>query len=205
MNEHDFTLIMGTRRDIEIQPEGRSPVVHLLHDAKGAAALLNHLAQEFARRGLSTKTIRFDDARNALLPNSRGVAFLDGENLLLSPDQHRIGLFQHLATTTTSMIWLTSCGIVKGRNPDGAFVSGLLRTLGSENLAGYFLSVDIDAQDFHNYMSDKELGELAHCLVEKELALHPENGDNKVNREYVWQDGCLWVRGKHLTWWQRVT
>lgn len=89
------------------------------------------------------------------------------------------------------MIWLTSCGIVKGPNPDGAFVWGLLRTLGSENPAGYFLSVDIDAHDFH--LSDKELGELAHCLVEKELALHPENGDNKANREYVWQDGSLWV------------
>ena len=191
VNEHDFTLIMGTRRDIEMQPGGRSPVVHLLHDAKGAPALLNHLAQEFERRALSTKTIRFDDARDALLPNFRVVAFLDGENLLLSADQHRIGLFQHLATTTTSMIWLTSCGIVKGHNPDGAFVSGLLRTLGSENPAGHFLSVDIDAQDFR--LSDKELGELAHCLVEKELALHPENGDNEVNREYVWQDGCLWV------------
>lgn len=125
VNKHDFTLIMSTRRDIKIQPEERSPVIHLLHDAKGAPALLNHLAQEFARRGLSTKTIRFDDARNALLPNFRVVAFLDGENLPLSPDQHRIWLFQHLATTTTSMIWLTSCGIVKGRNPDGALVSVL--------------------------------------------------------------------------------
>lgn len=96
VNEHDFTLIMGTRRDMEIQPEGRSPVIHLLHAAKGAPALLNHLAQEFARRGLSTKTIRFDDARNALLLNSRVVAFSDGENLLLSPDQHRIGLFNIL-------------------------------------------------------------------------------------------------------------
>ena len=191
VNEHDFTLIMGTRRDIEMQHGGRSPVVYLLHDAKGAPALLNHLAQEFGQRGLSTKTIPFDDARDALLPNSRVVAFLDGENLLLSPDQHRIGLFQYLATTTTSMIWLTSCGIVKGCNPDGAFVSGLLRTLGSENPAGHFLSVDIDAQDFQ--LSDKELGELAHCLVDKELALHPENGDNEVNREFVWQDGCLWV------------
>lgn len=79
--------------------------------------------RNYARRGLSTKTVLFDDARNALLPNFRVFAFLDGENLPLSPDQHGIGLFQHLATTTTSMIWLTSCSIVKGRNPDGAFVS----------------------------------------------------------------------------------
>lgn len=181
VNEHNFTLIMGTRHDTEMQPRGRSPVVHLLHDAKGAPALLNHLAQEFERRGLSTKATRFDDACDVLLPNSRVVAFLDGEKLLLSADQHRIGLFQHLAATATSMIWLTSCGTVKGRNPDGAFVSGLLRTLGSENPAGHFFSVDIDAKDFQ--LSDEELRELAHCLVEKELALDPESGDNEVNRE----------------------
>lgn len=191
VNEHESTLMMCTRRDIEKQPDGRSPVIHLLHGAKGAPALLNDLAQEFERRGLSTKTIRFDDAREVSLPNSRVVAFLDGENLLLGADQHRIGLFQHLAATTASMVWLTSCGMVKGRNPDGAFVSGLLRTLGSENPAGQFLSVDIDANDFQP--SGKELGELVRCLVDQELALHPECGDNGVNREFAWQDGCLWV------------
>lgn len=191
VNEHDSALMMCTRRDAEKQPAGRSPVVHLLHGAKGAPALLNYLAQEFERRGLFTKTIRFDDARDVSLPNSRVVAFLDGENLLLGADQHRIGLFQHLAATTASMVWLTSCGIVKGRNPDGAFVLGLLRTLGSENPAGQFLSVDIDANDFQP--SDKELGELVRCLVDQELALHPESSDNGVNREFAWQDGCLWV------------
>ncbi|KAL8791268.1 MAG: hypothetical protein Q9213_000225 [Squamulea squamosa] len=191
VKEHDSTLMMCAQHDIKKQSNGRSPVVHLLHGAKGAPALLNHLAQEFEQRGLSTKTIRFDDARDVLLPNSRVIAFLDEENLLLGADQHRIGLFQHLAATTASMVWLTSCGIVKGRNPDGAFVSGLLRTLGSENPAGQFLSVDIDANDFEP--SDKELGELVRCLVDQELALHPDGGDDGVNREFAWQDGCLWV------------
>ena len=191
MKEHDSSLMMSTRRGTEKQADERSPVVHLLHGAKGAPALLNHLAKEFERRELSTKTIRLDDVRDALPPNSRVVAFLDGENLLLGADQHRIGLFQHLAATTASMVWLTSCGIVKGRNPDAAFVSGLLRTLGSENPAGQFLSVDIDASDFQP--SEEELGELVRSLADQELVLHPESGDNGVNREFAWQDGCLWV------------
>ena len=89
---------------------------------------------------------------------------MDEENLLLGANQHHIGLLQHLAATTASMVWLTSCGIVKGRNPDGAFVSGLLRTLGFDNPAGQFLSVDIDADDFQT--SDKELGELLRCLID---------------------------------------
>ena len=191
VNGNNSTLVMCTRRDTGRQPEGRSPVVHLLHGVKGAPALLHCLAQEFQQRGLSTEIIGFDDAKDVLLPNSRVVVFLDEENLLLDADQRRIGLFQHLAATSASMLWLTSCGIVKGRNPDAAFVAGLLRTLGSENPAGQFLSIDIDAEDFQP--SDKELGELVRCLVDQELALHPESGDIGVNREFAWQDGCLWV------------
>ena len=191
VTELDSTLMMCTRRDAEKQPQSTSPMVLLLHGSKGAPALLNHLAHEFERRGLPTRTARFDDAREVSLPNSRVVAFLDGENLLLGTDQHRIRLFQHLAVNTASMVWLTSCGIVKGRNPDGAFVSGLLRTLGSENPGGRFLSIDIDGNDFQT--SDKELGELVRCIVDQELALHSENDDKGVNREFAWQDGCLWV------------
>lgn len=55
-------------------------------------------------------------------------------------------LFQYLAANTASMVWLTSCGLVKGRNPDGSFVPGLLRTLGTDSPAGQFLSVNIDAK-----------------------------------------------------------
>jgi SAM-dependent methyltransferase len=119
VNEQDSTLATSTRRIItEDQPGGGNPVVHLLHGSKGEPALLNHLAQELERRGLSTKTIPFDNAQDITDPDSRVVAFLDGENLLLGArtDQHRLGIFQHLTATTASMIWITSCGISKGRN-----------------------------------------------------------------------------------------
>jgi acyl transferase domain-containing protein/NADPH:quinone reductase-like Zn-dependent oxidoreductase/SAM-dependent methyltransferase/acyl carrier protein len=194
VDEQESTLILSTRRvTTDDQPDGGSPVVHLLHGSKGAPALLNHLAQEFERRGLPTKTVRFDDARDIPGPDSRVVAFLDGENLLLGAkaDQHRLGIFQHLAATTASMVWITSCGIAKGRNPDGAFVAGLLRTLGTENPAGQFLSVDIDAEDFQP--SDKELGDLVRSLADREFTLQPDSGDEGVNREFSWQDGYLWV------------
>src|SRR5205823_5787260 len=106
--EHDLTLLMSTQHSTEKQRDERIPEIHLLHGRKGSPALLNDLAHEFERRGLATKTISFDDAHN-ISPNSRVVAFLDEENLLLDADQHRIGLFQHLAATSASMLWLTSC------------------------------------------------------------------------------------------------
>lgn len=193
-SNHDFTLMFSTLRDTDTQHDGRSPVVHLLHGAKGAPALLNHLAQEMERRGLSTKIIPLDHVRDVLSLNSRAVAFLDGENLLFAADQHRLELFQHLAANTASMVWITSCGMVKGRSPDGAFVAGLLRTLGTENPAGQFLSVDIDAEDF--IVDDNDMGELVRCLIDQELALQRglrDNGESEVNRDLAWQDGCMWV------------
>ncbi|KAJ8115851.1 hypothetical protein ONZ43_g4571 [Nemania bipapillata] len=92
------------------------------------------------------------------------------------------------------MVWITSCGLVKGRSPDGAFVTGLLRTLGSENPAGQFLSIDIDADDFT--VGGNDLNELVRSLVDQELALQkgPEDSDGfKVSQELVWQDGNMWV------------
>lgn len=190
LDGHNLAISIATKNIDDKEADRRSKNVHLLHGSGGAPALLSHLAKEFEQRGLITKTIPFEDALT-LPTDSRVVAFLDNENLLLEADQHRIQLFQHLATSTTSMIWLTSSGIVKGRNPDAAFVSGLLRTLGSENPAAQFLSIDVDADDFN--LPDGQVGEFIRSVVDQEITLHADSGDNGVNREYTWQDGCLWV------------
>jgi acyl transferase domain-containing protein/NADPH:quinone reductase-like Zn-dependent oxidoreductase/NADP-dependent 3-hydroxy acid dehydrogenase YdfG/acyl carrier protein len=169
-------------------------VVHFLHGANGAPSLLHQLARAIEQHGVTSQTSLLDDVQNVLSPNSHVVVFLDGENLLFGADQHRLGLFQHLAANTASMLWLTSCGLVKGRNPDGSFVSGLLRTLGSENPAGDFLSIDIDAEGFK--VKESELDELLRSLVDQELSLQAKTlngGESPVNRDLVWQDGCMWV------------
>lgn len=169
-------------------------VVHFLHGAQGAPLLLHQFARALEQRGITTQISLLDDAQNVVSPNSRVVVFLDGENLLFGADQHRLDLFQHLAANTVSMLWLTSCGLVKGRNPDGSFISGLLRTLGSENPAGEFLSVDIDAEGFK--VKDSELDELLRSLVDQELSLQAkpqDGGESAVNRDLAWQDGCMWV------------
>ncbi|PYI09473.1 hypothetical protein BO78DRAFT_415749 [Aspergillus sclerotiicarbonarius CBS 121057] len=188
------TITVSTLPAALRQTVGANPVVHLLHGSHGASALLHHLARAMEQRGLSTRIGPLDQAPDVVSPNSRVVAFLDGENLLFAADQRRLGLFQHLAGHTASMVWITSCGLVKGRNPDGAFVSGLLRTLGTENPAGQFLSVDIDADDFQ--VPGLEMDELVRRLVEQELLLQPtldESGPLEVNRDLVWQDGCMWT------------
>ena len=187
-------ILVSTLLDLEAtqeeKPSGdkKTSEVQLLHGVNGAPGLLSHLAQELERRGISSKVVALGNAMDTVSQNSHVVAFLDGENLLMDANEHHLKLFQHLARSTVSMICITSCGMVKGRNPDGALVTGLLRTIGTENPAGRFLSIDIDAEDF-----DVEDNDLIRCIADQELVLQRQISDESEDREFVWQDGCMCV------------
>ncbi|KAL7623513.1 hypothetical protein AAE478_007196 [Parahypoxylon ruwenzoriense] len=180
---------------VDSVPEGKinghkeAPEVLLLYGDGDVPSLLNNLAVELKGRGISSKIAPINEALSTVSQNSHVVAFLDGGNILLDIDENRLRIFQHLARSATSMVWVTSCGIVRGRNPAGALMTGLLRTLGSENPALRFRSIDIDAEDFNI-----EDGDLVRCIADQELALQqPQPSEESEDREFVWQDGFMWV------------
>ncbi|KAI1398297.1 polyketide synthase [Hypoxylon fuscum] len=163
--------------------------VQLLHGGISAPSLVSRLSEELERRGISAKVASIDNTLNDMTSNPHVVAFLDRENLLLDADENRLKIFQHLARRAVSMVWITPCGMVRGRNPVGALVTGLLRTLGTENPVLRFRSIDIDAKNF-----DVEDAELVRCIADQEVALQQEQpSEEREDREFVWQDGCLWV------------
>ncbi|KAJ3579803.1 hypothetical protein NPX13_g762 [Xylaria arbuscula] len=191
---HKWDIVLATSLDEKKPRTKEEKIIYILHGSRGVPALASHLVQALEKRGLTPRTMPLDDVQSNLGPNSRLVAFLGGENLLLSANQDRLRKFQHLAASAATMVWITSCGLVKGRDPDGAFVSGLLRTLGTENPSGQSLSVDIDAKDFQ--VGSNDMDELVRCLVEQEQKLqkgHEDGDGSEVNRELAWQDGSLWV------------
>lgn len=175
---------------------GTSQVVHLLHGASGIPYVLGKLAEELKCRGIPSKTLSLDNAIKQLKPGSRIIAFLDGENLLIEADAFRLAIFQHLARCASTMVWVTSCGIVRGHNPDGALAAGLLRTIGTENPVARFLFIDIDPEGL---APGKKGGQgeveanLVRCIVDKEVDLQSRSNDEMEDREFVWQNGCLWV------------
>ena len=184
------STLLGAKATQEEKPSGnkKTSEVQLLHGVNGAPSLLGLFAQELERRGISSKAVTFGNALDTVSQNSHVVAFLDGDNLLMDADEHHLKLFQHLARNTSSMVCISSCGMVKGRNPDSALVAGLLRTIGTENPAGRFLSIDIDAEDFN-----VESNDLVRCIADQELTLQRQISDESEDREFVWQDGCMWV------------
>ena len=50
------------------------------------------------------------------------------------------------------------------------------------------MSIEIDAESFDNDDDD-----LIRGLVCQELALQRQPGDEIEDREFVWQDGCMWI------------
>lgn len=167
-------------------------VAHLLYsDGFGKdSPLVSHMADRMAHNGTSYKLIHIDAAMD-LGPNSRIVAFLDNKNLLVTRDAGRLALFQHLAASAATMIWVTSSGIMTGFNADAALLAGLLRTVGTENPTAKFLFFDVVSQD----VDAEEWGEIALWMATKELNLQQTALKQDVfeDREFSWYNGCAWV------------
>jgi acyl transferase domain-containing protein/NADPH:quinone reductase-like Zn-dependent oxidoreductase/SAM-dependent methyltransferase len=182
------TLLEEDRGKVDAQ------AIWLLHNTKGAPALLRLLARELERRGLLVKTIPIENSVEEMPANARVIAFLDGQNLLLDDvDERRLEIFQHLAHHTASMVWLTSTGMAQGCSPDGAVVGGLLHIIATEAPTGRFISIDIDAHDF-NLASDAESNELVRVITDQEQALQGlDNGISSEDGEFSWHSGSLRV------------
>ncbi|KAL8672824.1 MAG: hypothetical protein Q9168_002735 [Polycauliona sp. 1 TL-2023] len=181
-------------------PAYQSELVRILHGAKTAPALVEHIIALLRQRGMIAKVGQYDETWDGVAAESRVIALLDERHLLLNASEQELGGFQHLARQAASLIILTSCGTVTGRNAEGSLVPALLRVLRNENPASHYMSIDIDADDFDLAVEDGR--ELARCIVNFEVALHDgtqaeaeENGF--TDREFSWQDGCMWV-GRHV-------
>jgi acyl transferase domain-containing protein/NADPH:quinone reductase-like Zn-dependent oxidoreductase/SAM-dependent methyltransferase/NADP-dependent 3-hydroxy acid dehydrogenase YdfG len=171
--------------------------LRVLHSTESPRNLHRQLLEEVKRRGLEAISSQLQDAPSETPPGSEVVVFLDDGHLQLGDDNRILAAFQHLARSAVSVTVLTSCGIARGRNPDGALVAGLLRVLKTENPSCQFLSIDIDGDKFDTKGDDTETGCLTRCIVDRVLELHvaPPTVENNspTDREFTWQDGALWV------------
>lgn len=194
---HNTTsVILSTFLIPEEVKRPQSAAVHVLYSARTPPPLVHQISEELKERGVIAKAGPLDKTLGSITPESRVVALFDEEHLLVNASEEELKVFQHLARNAGSLVALTSCGTVKGRNADGAFIPGLLRVLQTENPASQYTSIDIDAD---NFAVEKDDGmDLARCIVDQEFALHkgvPTDDEEGIpkDREFSWQDGCMWV------------
>ncbi|KAL1865521.1 Type I Iterative PKS [Diaporthe australafricana] len=180
--------------------------LQLLHSSsRPAPSLLGHLKGELEGRGLSLVSRPFHGVTSSAASGPQhAVLFLDDERLELDSEED-LAAIQHLARNSHSLTILTSCGIAKGRNPDGHLIPGLLRVLRTENPTSQFLSIDIDGERFEISGSGdaaEETRHLTRAIADQILELRSDvvnaadnaaGEESPTDREFVWQDGCLWV------------
>ncbi|KAK3291710.1 uncharacterized protein B0H64DRAFT_329829 [Chaetomium fimeti] len=175
-----------------------SAAVHVLYSGRTAPALVNHISNELGRRGVAAKANPLSNASEEVAPGARVVALFDDNHLLTNGNEDELKTFQHLARNAATFVALTSCGSVKGGNPDGALIPGLLRVIQNENPATQYLSIDIDADSFA--VPENEGKDFARCVVDQETELNRANPGgyhdpegNPADREFSWHGGCLQV------------
>ncbi|KAH6653120.1 hypothetical protein BKA67DRAFT_637287 [Truncatella angustata] len=171
------------------------PALHIqiLNCPGASTALVGRISEEIDKRGYSFHTASFDDASTLIPPKSHVIVLLDEKRLSYSTGERYFQTLQYLAQNTVSLVVLTSCGMVSGHNPHAAMIPGLLQALRAEGSSGKFASIDIDADGFA--VDTDELEDLARSIVDQQLSLSKinEGGPGPEDREFVWQDGCLWV------------
>ncbi|ETS86665.1 hypothetical protein PFICI_00493 [Pestalotiopsis fici W106-1] len=169
--------------------EGATAKIRLIwHDETERPSLLVALYQDLLSQGASVQVVPFKKALHNLSSNERVILFLHENQLTLDEDEDTLKTFQNLVSSAASLLCLTSSGMVKGVNPDGAVVAGLLRTIATENPAGQYMSIDINAENYN--VDDKDL---VKTILAQEQLLQQETSDANIDSEFVWQDGCLWV------------
>ncbi|KAI0502734.1 hypothetical protein F5B22DRAFT_640677 [Xylaria bambusicola] len=175
---------------------------HLLHSPEHSPLILGQLCQELERRGINPLPAPLDRAMSVVSPDACVVVFLVGkEDFLVDIEGRYLATFQHLARTAATLVCLTFCGLMKGLNPEGALIPGLMRTIGTENPGGRFVSIDVSDED--SDASTYDSAGLVRCIADQLFLQNDEPYDREdeernynpeiKDHEYVWQDGCLWV------------
>ncbi|KAI8931404.1 hypothetical protein NX059_011734 [Plenodomus lindquistii] len=188
---HNTTSVILSTVITEAPSESPHSAVYVVCDT--LSPLVQEISTALEQRGKEPKIGKFDEAVDSVPPDSCIVTIFDEEHVLFNDGLARL---QRLSQNSTKFIALTSSGTLRGRSPNGAVLSGLLRVLQNENPANEYISIDVDASDFDLERDDR--GNLASFVVDCALRTHPltssETPDSSPqDREFSWAEGCLWV------------
>ncbi|KAK8024710.1 polyketide synthase [Apiospora arundinis] len=198
---HNTTSVIVSTfpRDIIAPDPASKALVHLLHGSGPASGLVGQIARQLGQRGIAVKIGTLGQDLDQHDPEARILVLYDPKVLLSGNSGQGFDRLKHLIRKASTLVIVTSCGTVKGHDADGAFIPGLLRVLQNENPANQYASIDIDAHEFE-VCADEQEG-LAQCIVEREQLLHEARSEvlssdlevDPMDREFSWQDGCMWV------------
>jgi NADPH:quinone reductase-like Zn-dependent oxidoreductase/SAM-dependent methyltransferase len=151
--------------------------------------LMSQVIRELTSRGTQHNMISLETVTDStFMSDHRVIAFLEADDVAVNVTEQQLQALKAMVRTASTVTWVTSSGLMKAKNAEGALIPGLLRTLGTEISSAKFIFIDYDPEEPINSE------ELAKAIVDKEERLqHDQSGAESEDRDFAWQDGCFWV------------
>ncbi|KAK7222205.1 hypothetical protein V2G26_010208 [Clonostachys chloroleuca] len=151
-------------------------------------ALVDRVTEELGRRQISHSTTQLAAVTTDMFETGcRLLVFLEPKDAVIDINESILKSIREAVTAASTVLWITASGILKAKRPDGALITGLLRTLGTEIPTSRFRSIDYDPEE------RLEDGALVKVILDQESQLQVPIDEENEDRDFAWQDGRLWI------------
>ena len=178
---------MMTSTKIETTPVIEYPDIRIIYDDHEELGLADLLADEFK---LSLRTDSLISTLSETTPMEQHTVIVDhtSHSFLLDLDDRKLEVLKSIFGQAKGVLWITFDSLGSSRNAAAGAVSGILRTLRSENEGMNYVSCDVETADF----STPELAQAISKVFVKVFG-NPSVSSKVKDFEYAVRNGRIMV------------
>ena len=161
--------------------------VNIVTDERTPKGLVAQLQASLRENGVDVSISRFPDAG----PEERiSIVLVElTRSVLQDPSEEDFACVKKLALDSKAVLWVTHSASIVSEAPDANMITGLARTVRSENGGFNFVVLDIDS---HTQTSDESSANAISCVFRSNFAL-PSDSEVILDAEYAYRDGYFMI------------
>ena len=143
-----MSMMVSTKKSVNAELDHSG--IRIVYDTSQERDLVDSLAKELERSHSTRSLVSNLSETNA---QDQIVIIVDhaSGSLLLEIDERKLEILKSIVAQAKGILWITFGGLGNGKDAGAGAVSGLLRTLRSENGGMNFVSCDIDPEDLSKH------------------------------------------------------
>ncbi len=182
-----WTMSMMVSTKLNKTPASENFGIRIVYDDPEELNIVNSLAKEFE---LSTSTTSSISALPESDPTEEYAVIIDhaSRSILLDLDEKKLDVLKMILAQAKGVLWITFGGSGNRKNAGAGAVSGILRTLRSENEGMDYAACDVEAENFLK-------PELVRAISKIFIKVFSKSNANSSPKdfEYAVQDGRLMI------------
>ena len=143
-NKHALVLATATKQAVNGMVNGFNHTAVLLY-RKSPAGIVAKVEDAFHNDGWQTTSTALENYHGAAGEHVIMLADFEGP-LLATLQESELAALQRIASTASSVLWITAGGLFSGKKPEYAMPSGLTRSITSEQNALDLITLDFDLE-----------------------------------------------------------